>query len=176
MANFVYIATSLDGYIAGEDGEIDWLESFPDPDAPESDFGYNAFMEKIDALLMGKNTFEKVLSFGEWPYEKKVFVLSNSLREIPRDLTSKVEIINGKIQNVLQNLSDIGFKNLYIDGGRVIQSFLRDNLIDEMYITRLPILLGKGIPLFGEMDEQVRFSKVESIRLNKYLVMSHYVK
>ena len=176
MANFVYIATSLDGYIAGQKGEIDWLDSFPDPDTPESDFGYGEFINRVDALLMGKNTFDKVLTFGEWPYEKRVFVLSHSLKEVPAHLTGKVQIVSGEIEEVLQDLSDQGYKDLYIDGGKVIRDFLRKDLIEEMYITRLPILLGQGIPLFGKMNNPVRFNKVESIVLNKYLVMSRYAK
>jgi len=174
MANLVYIATSLDGYIAGENGDIEWLESFPTSDIQEGDYGFNDFMQRVDALLMGRNTFEKVLSFGDWPYEKMVFVLSSTLEEVPEHVSGKAEVINGAILEVLHRLHERGYKNLYIDGGKVIQSFLQQNLIDEMFITRLPILLGKGIPLFGEMENQVRFEKVDTIQLNQYLVMSHY--
>ena len=172
MTNYVYIATSLDGYIATEDGGIDWLTEFPNPG--DSDYGFNEFMQRIDALVMGRNTYEKVLSFGLWPYTKKVFVLSNKLKEVPEELTDKVEIISGDIKAVTAHLNKRGFVNLYIDGGQTIQSFLKEGLIDEMIITRIPILLGLGIPLFGKLDKPVRFGVVETEILDDLLVKSHY--
>lgn len=172
MANYVYIAASLDGYIATKDGGIDWLSEVPNPD--NSDYGFNDFVQKIDALIMGRNTFEKVLSFGQWPYPKKVFVLSNKLKEVPEELTDKVEIIAGDIKAIIVNLNKRGFLNLYIDGGKTIQSFLKENLIDEMIITRIPILLGSGIPLFGKLDKPLRFDEVETEILDDLLVKNHY--
>lgn len=172
MANYVYIAASLDGYIATKDGGIDWLSEIPNPD--NSDYGFNDFVQKIDALIMGRNTFEKVLSFGQWPYPKKVFVLSNKLKEVPEELTDKVEIIAGDIKAIIVNLNKRGFLNLYIDGGKTIQSFLKENLIDEMIITRIPILLGSGIPLFGKLDKPLRFDEVETEILDDLLVKNHY--
>ncbi|MFY0626880.1 MAG: dihydrofolate reductase [Reichenbachiella sp.] len=174
MANYVYIGTSLDGYIASKDGSLDWLMEFPNPDG--SDFGFSAFMDRIDALVMGKNTFEKVLTFGEWPYNKKVFVLSNTLKDIPTEMSDKAEIIQGELQEVVEKLAIRGFKDLYIDGGKVIQSFLRQDLIDEMIITRVPIVLGSGIPLFGELNNPVRFSKVKTETLTDQMVKNYYYK
>lgn len=172
MANYVYIATSLDGYIATEDGGIDWLSEIPNPN--NSDYGFNDFIQKIDAIVMGRNTFEKVLSFGQWPYPKKVFILSNKLKKVPEELTDKVEIIAGDIKSVTADLNKRGFLNLYIDGGKTIQSFLKENLIDEMIITRIPILLGSGIPLFGKLEKIIRFDVVETEILDDLLVKSHY--
>jgi len=172
VANYVYIATSLDGYIATEDGDVDWLSEIPNPN--NSDYGFNDFIQKIDAIVMGRNTFEKILSFGQWPYPKKVFVLSNKLKEIPEELTDKVEIIAGDIKSVTAGLNKRGFLNLYIDGGKTIQSFLKENLIDEMIITRIPILLGSGIPLFGKLEKPIRFDLVETEILDDLLVKSHY--
>ena len=172
MANYIYIATSLDGYIASEDGGLEWLTEFPNP--TNSDYGFNDFMQRVDALVMGRNTYEKVLSFGQWPYTKKVFVLSNNLKEIPEELADKVEIISGDIKAVTADLNKKGYVNLYIDGGKVIQSFLKEGLIDEMIITRIPILLGAGIPLFGKLDKPVQFDQVETEILDDLLVKSHY--
>ena len=174
MANFVYIATSLDGFIADADGGIDWLMNVPNPEG--SDFGFSDFMERVDGLIMGRNTYEKVLTFGEWPYAKKVFVLSNSLSKVADNMKDKIEIINGNLKEIVGKLKERGFNNLYVDGGQVIQNFLRENLIDEMIITRVPTLLGGGIPLFGELTNPINFSKVETTQLTDILVKSHYIK
>lgn len=159
--NKVFIATSLDGYIAGKNGEIDWLHSLPNPD--NSDMGYNDFMSGTDALVMGRNTFETVCGFDmEWPYQKPVFVLSNSLASIPPAYRDKVELVRGELPDILQNLHQNGFRQLYIDGGKTIQSFLSEDLIDEMTITLVPFLLGEGIPLFSGLTKRLDFECVAS--------------
>jgi len=174
MANYVYIATSLDGFIATVDGGVDWLNEIPNPDG--SDYGYAEFISSTDALVMGRNTFEKVLTFGSWPYDKPVFVLSNSLTELPEDFADKAEIVSGEINEVVSQLSQRGYDNLYIDGGRVIQSFLREDLIDKMIITRVPILLGDGIPLFAKLGYELRFRHEKTEIYNNMLVKSCYVR
>lgn len=172
MANYIYIATSLDGFIATIDGGLDWLVDIPNPD--KSDYGFNDFIEQVDGIVMGRNTYEKVLSFGEWPYSKRVFVLSNKLKTIPEKLTDRVEILSGEPKTLIKNLNDKGYQNLYIDGGKVIQNFLDEDLIDEMIITRIPILLGEGIPLFGKLSKQIKFDLVKTEVLNELLVKSYY--
>lgn len=172
--NYVYIAASIDGYIATVDGGIDWLHELPNPE--NDDYGYAAFMENIDALVMGRNSFEKVLTFGAWPYEKKVFVLSSSLTEVPSELDGKVEFLSGTLDEVVGHIHSCGFKNLYIDGGKVIQSFLTEDRIDALIITRIPILLGAGIPLFGEFMEPLKFVHKDTKVYGDALVMSHYTR
>ena len=162
MKNSVFIATSLDGYIATEDGGLDWLENNPNPDG--SDFGYNAFMDSVDALVMGSKTFEKVLSFESWPYGKPVFVLSSTLKSLPETLSGKASIVCEGIPEITSKLHEKGYFNLYIDGGKTIQSFLKENLIDEMIITTVSVLLGSGISLFGSLAETRNFSV---IKINK---------
>ncbi len=175
MANYVYIATSLDGFIATQDGGIDWLDEIPNPE--QSDFGYGEFMTRIDAIVMGRNSFEKVLTFAVWPYDKPVFVLSSSLKHVPKDLVDKVEIIgNDNISTLIANLNQQGYYHLYIDGGRTIQSFLAEDLIDEMIITRVPILLGKGIPLFGNLTSALRFQHQTTEIFSNGLVKSSYIR
>ena len=174
MANIVYIATSLDGYIARKDGNIDWLMEIPNPD--NSDYGFSDFMKRIDGLIMGRNTFELVLKFGKWPYTRPVFVLSNTMKEVPGHLGNKVKIISGKLNTIIEELRDQGFENLYIDGGKAIQSFLRKDMIDEIIITRIPVILGAGIPLFEEMDLELRFDHIQTEVLNKALVKSRYLR
>jgi dihydrofolate reductase len=172
--NYVYIAASIDGYIATPDGGVDWLHEVPNPD--NNDYGYSEFVENIDALVMGRNTFEKVLTFGEWAYQKKVFVLSSSLTEIPNGLERKVEILSGSLSDVLLEIKIQGFRNLYIDGGKLIQSFLSEDRIDELIVTRIPVLLGSGIPLFGELDSPLRFKHIDTKIHGNALVQSRYAR
>jgi dihydrofolate reductase len=174
MGNIVYIATSLDGYIACKDGSIDWLMELPNPD--NSDYGFSDFMKRIDGLIMGRNTFELVLKFGQWPYSKPVFVLSRTMNELPVDIRNKAELIHGELNTVVDELKDRGFENLYIDGGKTVQSFLKLDMIDELIITRIPIILGSGIPLFEEMDLELRFEHVQTEVLNNTLVKSRYLR
>lgn len=158
--NKVFIATSIDVFIADKNGGIEWLHSVPNPD--QNDMGYTEFMSGIDALVMGRNTFETVCSFDmEWPYTKPVYVLSNSLDRIPAEFSGKAQLVNGKLKNVLELIRSAGHHDLYIDGGRTIQNFLKEDLIDEMIITVIPVLLGGGVPLFGETPEPLNFECVE---------------
>jgi dihydrofolate reductase len=159
--NKVFIATSLDGYIADAEGGIDWLHAIPNPE--HDDMGYLQFTSEVDALVMGRTTFETVAGFDiDWPYTKPVFVLSNSLKTIPAGYEDKIELVNGKLTDVLKFIHKKGYRQLYIDGGRTIQSFLNEDLIDEMVITVIPILLGNGIPLFAELSNQLTFECVET--------------
>ena len=123
---------------------------------------------------MGRNTFEKVLTFGDWPYQKPVFVLTTRLEELPETLSGKAEIITGRIQEVITKLNQLGYINIYVDGGKLIQSFLAEDLIDELIITRIPILLGKGIPLFMELEQSLKFIHKKTEIFNDSLVKSHY--
>ena len=159
--NSVYIATSLDGCIADHNGGLAWLDSISIPEG--DDMGYKSFMTNIDALVMGRSTFETVLGFGvEWPYSKFVYVLSSQMKEIPENLIGKVEIVQGELQEVLKKIHNKGHLRLYIDGGKTIQSFLMEDLIDEMTITTILILLGDGIPLFGKMVKSLDFEHEET--------------
>lgn len=172
MSNKVYIASSLDGYIADKNGGVDWL---PSPNGKD-DFGYGKFMDSIDALVMGRNTFQTVLSFdGEWFYTKKVFVISNTLKTIPENLKDKVELIQGTPKELVSKLNDKGYNNLYIDGSKTIQGFLKDDLIDELTITTVPVLLGGGVSLFGSLETQINFKHKETKVLDG-MVQSFYTK
>jgi len=125
-------------------------------------------------MVIGRGTYEKVLSFPEWPYEKKVFVLSTSLKQIPGTLNEKATLIAMKPAVLLNYLSDKGFSNIYVDGGKVIQSFLKEDLIDELIITRVPELIGTGIPLFGYLDNDLRFEHIKTNIYSDGLVKSQY--
>jgi dihydrofolate reductase len=173
--NKVFIATSLDGYIADKNGKIDWLNTIPNPN--NNDMGYREFFSQIDALVIGRTTFEIVCGFDvDWPYKKPVFVLSNSLHNIPVEYNDKAEIVKGSLREVLNKIYKKGYSCLYIDGGKTIQSFLKEDLIDEMTITIIPYLLGGGIPLFSELPNRLDFKCVGSNIYLGQVVQNHFVR
>jgi len=175
MANIVYIATSMDGYIADKDNRIDWLHDIPNPEG--DDCGYQAFMSEIDALVMGRNTFETVMGFDcDWPYSKPVFVLSNTMDSVPEGYEGKVSLLRGELSVVVKQLNAMGFNHLYIDGGVTIQNFLKEDLIDELRITTIPVLLGGGISLFGELASPLKFKHVKAQQYLDYIVTNHFVR
>ncbi len=174
MSNLVFITTSLDGFIARKNGGIDWLNDIPNSE--NSDFGFNEFMKRIDAIVLGRNTFDLVLTFNYYPYIKQVFVLSSTLKSIPERLKSKVEILTGEPNKIVELLINRGYKNLYIDGGKTIQGFLRQELLDKIIITRIPILLGSSILLFNNLTNEQKFEHIETVVFNNALVRSHYKK
>lgn len=171
--NIVFIGTSLDGYIADKNGGIDWLNSIPNPE--KDDMGFNAFNERIDGIIMGRNTYEMVCSFDiDWPYQVPVFVLSTTLTSVPEKLKDKVELVKGSLTEVLKSIHDKGHDSLYIDGGSTIQSFLKEDLIDELIISKIPVLLGGGIPLFGEHASPLSFNHVKSEVFVNQIVQDTY--
>jgi dihydrofolate reductase len=167
----VYIGTSLDGFIALTDGDIGWLMKLADADSIEA---YNEFIANIDVMVIGRGTFETVLGFPSWPYTKPVFVLSRSLKELPDSLNDKATLSSSEPVELLRHLSDQGFKAAYIDGGKVIQSFLGANLIDSLIIATIPILIGSGIPLFGSLDTDIEFEHIRTSTYPNGLVRSYY--
>ena len=141
----VFIATSLDGFISRRDGSIDWLNEANAVVPEGEDCGYAQFMSSVDALVMGRNTFEQVLSFGAWPYgSTPVVVLSRQLKSLPGNVPATVTLSADDPATLVQRLSTEGLEHLYIDGGLTIQSFLSAGLIDEIIITTIPIILGAG--------------------------------
>lgn len=171
--NSVFIATSIDGYIADENGGIDWLHSTNNPE--NNDAGYSNFMSNIDALVMGRNTYETIVGFDmDWPYTKPVFVLSSTLRRIPEGLQNKVFLTKGSVQDILKEVQEKGYENLYIDGGITINSFLKEDLIDELIITTIPILLGGGTPLFSQFPKSLAFELVDTKTYLNQLVQRKY--
>ena len=151
MKTSVFIATSLDGFIARPDGGLDWLGDPPEDGA--EDYGHKKFMDTVDVLVMGRNTYEKVLTFSEWPYgSEPVVVLSHHPLQIPESITEFVETMSCSPVELVSLLSERGAKHLYVDGGKTIQSFLEAGLIQRLIITRIPVLIGGGIPLFGPLQ------------------------
>ncbi len=175
MSNIVFIGTSLDGYIADKNGDLDWLQAIPNPEG--DDMGYNAHIDRIDALVMGRNTMDMVLSFGiDWPYTKPVYVLSNTLTEVPKEVEGKVFLIKGELTQIIEELNGKGFNNLYIDGGVTIQNFLKEDLIDELIISTIPVVLGGGSPLFCDLVSPLDFTLKNVTTYLDEIVTTHYLR
>jgi dihydrofolate reductase len=171
----VYIAISLDGFISRTDGGIDWLNDFNARIPKGEDLGYARFMSSVDALVMGRNTFEQVLAFGMWPYgSTPVVVLSRRIKSLPEDVPDTVSLSADEPGKLVKRLSARGWHHLYVDGGLTIQSFIKAGLIDEITITVIPILLGNGKSLFGPLPADVELELVESKAFDFGFVQSKY--
>ena len=173
VTGHVFIATSLDGFIARPDGSLDWLMAIA---AAGEDHGFDAMMASVDGLVMGRGTFEQVLTFGEWPYAKPVVVLSRSMSEsdIPDELSGKVTLSALAPRDLMASLDSDGWKRAYVDGGKVIQSFLADGLIADMIVTRAPVLIGEGLPLFGAIPKDIPLRHIETRSFASGLISSRY--
>jgi len=166
----VFIGTSLDGFIARVNGELDFLP--PDGGEPH---GYDEFMATVDALVIGRKTFETVLTFDAWPYgEKPVFVLSTrTLAAAPPGAV--VEHLSGDPAEIVSQLEARGIRHVYVDGGITIQRFLQAGLIQRLIITRVPVLIGAGIPLFGAVQRDIVLRHVGTRQYASGLVQSEYL-
>jgi dihydrofolate reductase len=169
----VFIGISLDGFIARTDGNLDWMQESGNEGA-SGDYGYEAFMARIDAIVMGRKTFEKVLSFDAWPYQKPVFVLTNRHFKIQAELSDKIETMAGTPREVVDRLAKRGLLHLYVDGGQTIQGFLSAGLVDELIISQLPILIGNGIPLFGPLSADIRLRHLGTRTFPGGMIQSTY--
>ncbi len=159
----VFIATSLDGYIARQDGAIDWLMKVNELAPKGEDCGYKAFISSVDVLVMGRHSYEAVCQFDPWPYgDLKVIVMSRTGVDIPNSMKHIISQTNESPLALYARLSQAGFKHAYIDGGAIIQSFINDDLIDELTITTAPVLIGQGIPLFGELKNDLSLKLLNS--------------
>jgi dihydrofolate reductase len=165
----VFVGASVDGFIARRDGTLDFL-----PAGGGEPHGYEEFLADIDAIVIGRHTYESVLDFDVWPYaERPVFVLStSSLLTAPEEAV--VERLQGDPAEVVAQLSRRGFRHLYIDGGLTIQAFLRTGLIQRLIITRVPVLIGAGIPLFGPTGRDIELRHVATRTFDNGLVRSEY--
>jgi len=170
MTTTVFIGISVDGFIARLNGNLDFL-----PEGGGEPHGYDEFIASVDALVIGRKTFETVLAFPEWPYgNKRVVVLSSK----PLDLSSVrggvVEQMAGSPAEIVSRLTASGAHHLYVDGGVTIQEFLRAGLIDRMIITRVPVLIGEGIPLFGTLPHDVQLRHLATRHYPSGLVQTEY--
>jgi len=171
----VYIATSLDGFIARVDGSIDWLMEANSSVPAGEDCGYTAFMATVDTIVMGRATFEQVLTFSEWPFgSTPVVVVSRTMQALPPNTPNSVHLSHDTPTELLARLASEGVKRVYVDGGKTIQSFLAEGLITDITITTIPILLGSGLPLFGTIDHDVHLRHVSTTAYPFGFVQSTY--
>jgi dihydrofolate reductase len=170
MTASTFIGTSVDGFIARLNGQFDFLPA--DGGEPH---GYTEFFASIDALVIGRKTFETVLAFPNWPYGKKpVIVLSTRQLDLSKVRDGVIEQMSGPPAEIVARLAARGFNHLYIDGGITIQEFLRAGQIQRLIITRVPVLIGEGIPLFGTLPHDIRLEHVETTQYAGGLVKTEY--
>ncbi|MGB9408517.1 MAG: dihydrofolate reductase family protein [Terracidiphilus sp.] len=166
----VFIGTSVDGFIARTNGELDWL-----PEGGGEPHGYNEFFASVDVIVIGRKTFETVLTFGAWPYGgKRVVVLSSRPVDLSAVVGGTAEQMAGPPAEIVAQLAASGAHHLYIDGGITIQRFLCAGLIQRLIITRVPVLIGEGIPLFGALPSDIRLQHIATRYYPSGLVQSEY--
>ncbi len=169
-----FIATSVDGFIARHNGKLDWLEIASNKNSPD-DFGYHDYIGSVDCVVMGRNSFEKAVSFPEWPYHnKRVIVLSRRWKYIPDQFAHLAEHYSGKVELLTVELQNQGARHVYVDGGVTIQSFIQQKLLTEMTLNQLPILLGAGVPLFGMTRGDQHLELISSRSFDSGVVQSKY--
>src|SRR3954465_3436468 len=169
MMASVFVGTSLDGFIAREDGSFDFLDA-----GGNEPHGYEEFMATVDTIVLGRNTFELVRSFGTWPYGKKRVVVLSSRPQDLSEIKGPVEQMSGSPREIIARLESSGSKHLYVDGGDTVQRFLRAGLIQRLIITRVPVLIGEGISLFGSLPHDVKLQHVATRQYPSGLVQSEY--
>jgi dihydrofolate reductase len=170
MTASVFVGTSVDGFIARANGDFDFL-----PEGGGEPHGYNEFIASVDAIVIGRKTFEKVLSIEAWPYgDKRVVILSSHPLNLSAVAGGVVEQMAGPPAVIVSQLAARGAHHLYIDGGITIQGFLRAGLIQRLIITRVPVLIGEGIPLFGSLPRDIRLRHVATQHYSSGLVQSEY--
>ncbi len=170
MTASVFVGISVDGFMARPNGDLDWL-----PAGGGEPHGYDEFMASVDAVVLGRKSFEKVLTLGPWVYgDKRVVVLSSRPLDLSAAVGGAVEQMSGPPADLVSRLAQSGAHHLYIDGGITIQSFLRAGLIQRLVITRVPVLIGQGIPLFGALPRDIRLRHIATRHYPSGLVQSEY--
>jgi dihydrofolate reductase len=170
MKASVFVGTSVDGFIARPNGDFDFL-----PEGGGEPHGYDEFMSSVDVLVIGRNTFEKVLTFEKWPYaEKRVVVLSSRNIDVSNVRDATIEHMSGSPAEISDRLAAGGARHAYIDGGITVQRFLHARLIQRLIITRVPVLIGEGIPLFGLLPHDMQLRHVSTKTYPSGMVKSEY--
>ena len=169
----IFMAMSLDGFVARTDHALDWLMK---QNTKGEDHGFDEFNAGIDGMVMGRGTYQTVLTFDEWPYSKPVVVMSQTLTDsdIPEHLAGKISLSTKDPRALMEELGLAGWSRIYVDGGKIVQSFLRDGLIADMQVTVIPILLGEGIRLFGALGKDIDLHLDDSTSFPSGLVSLKY--
>ena len=170
MIASVFIGTSVDGFIARPNGALDFL-----PEGGGEPHGYHEFFASVDALVIGRKTFETVLAFPEWPYgDKRLIVLSSQTLDLSKVPAGRVEQMQGSPRDIFSQLERRGIRHIYVDGGVTVQGFLREGLIHRLIITRVPVLIGEGVPLFGALSKDIRLEHLQTQYYGSGLVKTEY--
>ena len=169
MIASVFVGTSVDGFIARLNGQYDFL-----PTGGGEPHGYAEFIASVDTILIGRNTFEVVLKLPSWPYgDKRVVVLSHRPLQLSK-ITGRVEQMSGEPAEIAQRLAASGAEQVYVDGGITVQEFLRAGQVHDLTITRVPVVIGEGIPLFGRVAKDIKLRHVGTRQYNSGMVTSEY--
>lgn len=165
----VFVGVSVDGFIARSNGDFDYLLPFTEP------HGFEQFLASVDAVVMGRHTFETVIPMEPWPYgNKRIVVLSTRPLDLTRRRDISIEQLSGEPAAIVSHLASTGARHLYVDGGITIQRFLRAGLVDRLTVTRVPLLIGEGIPLFGPVPADLHLRHIATREYNSGLVSSDY--
>lgn len=170
----VFLGISLDGYIAGQNGDLEWLNMgwLINQDDPPEDSGFYALLSRIDCMIMGRNTYDTVLSFGQWPYQgKRVIILSSREGKSVHGET----FYSGPLTDLIDSLRVEGVKEIYLDGGQAIRQGLASKLVDEMTLSWIPIILGSGIPLFDDTLSMSQWRLASSRAFPSGLLQATYI-
>lgn len=178
----VFIATSMDGFIAKKDGNVDWLNTAGNGKAitgENADMGLNDYLSSVDCMIMGRKCMDMISSMNltpeQWFYgDLKIIVLSNTLKEAPENLKDKVVMYSGDLETLISNLENEGYQHAYIDGGTTIQAFINLEMINELTITKAPVLLGEGIPLFGKTVKDIKLEAGEVVAFPNDFIQIKY--
>ncbi|WP_370980271.1 dihydrofolate reductase family protein [Agaribacterium sp. ZY112] len=179
----VFIAISADGFIATNDGNVDWLQAVGRHDVDlgeKADMGFLTYIASVDCMIMGRGCMEKLAEFKltdeQWPYGTiRVIALSKSVSVVPNSLAGRVEIYSGEISNLIAELEAEGFRHAYIDGGATITSFINEKRINEITLTQAPVLLGSGKPLFGHIKHQVNLVQAQAQAFANDFIQTKYM-
>lgn len=176
METLVYIATSLEGYISRPEGELDWLMDDDFVDEGE-DYGFAQLFKSVSCLAIDEQTFETVLHSPEWPFaDKRLVVMSQHLEALPEGLPETVELFDGTPAELIKQLKRDGEKRLLLDGGSLIREFTTAALVDRFILTRIPVLIGSGVPLFGALQRDLKLKHIRTQSYPSGLVQSEYIK
>ncbi|MGB0936088.1 MAG: dihydrofolate reductase family protein [Colwellia sp.] len=178
----VYIATSADGYIANLEGGVDWLHSAGNPNVDMSanpDMGFNQFITSVDCMIMGRRTMEAIANFklteSQWPYGNiPIYAISKTTMEAPTSLLGKVKIYQDELAELLLMLENKGYQHIYIDGGSLITSCINLKKVNQMTITKAPVLLGQGIPLFGQLNTPIKLTDSKAVSFPNGFIQTTY--
>jgi len=178
----VFIATSMDGFIARKDGNVDWLHTAGNGKAltgENADMGLSDYLSSVDCMIMGRKCMDMISSMNltpeQWFYgDLRIIVLSKTIKEAPENLKGKVEMYSGDLQTLVSNLENEGYQHAYIDGGTTIQSFINLEMINELTITKAPVLLGEGIPLFGRTAKDIKLEAGEAVAFSNDFIQIKY--